>query len=391
MFVYRREDLPADPVFPANLDKLGYFINDKDQIRKISNPTQEFQFKINKNDRWNEVQRAAMNECIREIVLSRLRSLGLVSLCLPLTSGPTKPHVPILVSKNLSTASRVILVFGEPIQDLGIWAYRTVGSEGINAGSAVDFVNAILNPVEDVHTNGTNGVSDNPHPSQKGDVAVVLANTGQLVWHCGTGRAMTINSRLALPRPSAVDPPLAETERNKIPGNRNWQEHVSSVFECILVTRGQLVRHDAKIDVIGLAEGGLGTIRYLATNWDSWRQHVSAICLTSPLHTKSTDLSEANGEELLPNSFAAFVSSRCRAYLLSGEPLGIPLSETQERGCNCYASGEDLNAECIMPKAWPDMLNWLNLAYNNPDYCEEQLAVQEVNPEGLKEVGMPEP
>lgn len=82
MFVFGREDLPADPVFPAELDKLGsvqvqpfssgareltrlskssYFINESDQIRKISDPSQEFQFKINKNERWNQVQRGAMN------------------------------------------------------------------------------------------------------------------------------------------------------------------------------------------------------------------------------------------------------------------------------------------------------------------------------------------
>ncbi|KAL4920952.1 Arb2 domain-containing protein [Aspergillus aurantiobrunneus] len=403
MFVFRRQDLPADPVFPAELDKLGYCINDKDQIRKISDPTQEFQYKINKNDRWNEVQRAAMNgkyfrgyrialllkktifrwvsECIREIVLSRLRDLGLVTLRLPLVSGPTKPHVPVMVSRNLSSASRIIIVFGEPVQDLGIWAYRTVGSEGINAGSAVDFVKAILNASQNVNIDSTNEFSAKAQFSQKGEVAVVLANTGQLVWHCGLGRAMTINSRLALPRPSAVDPPLAETNRNKIPGNSNWQEHVNSVFDGIFATRGQLIRKDAKIDVIGLAEGGLGAIRYLASNWDAWRQHISAMCLATPLHTKSADLLDADGKEPTPDSFAAFVSSRCRAYLLSQEPLGFPLAEDQAHGCNCYASGEDLNAECIMPKTWPQMLNWLNHAYDNPDYCEEQLVVREIGAE----------
>jgi hypothetical protein len=81
MFVYRKEDLPKDPVFPAELDKLGYalpqsfsraglaansarnsyFMNDNDQIRRISDPEQEFQFKINRNPRWNELQREAMN------------------------------------------------------------------------------------------------------------------------------------------------------------------------------------------------------------------------------------------------------------------------------------------------------------------------------------------
>ncbi len=205
-------------------------------------------------------------ECIQDIVLPRLHALGLVTLRLPLSSGPTKPHVPILVSKNLSTASRIILVFGEPVQDLGIWAYRTVGSENINAGSAVNFVKAILNPGEYGNNNGTDGVSGKMSLSQQGGVAVVLANTGQLSWHCGSGRAMTHVARMALPRASAVDPPLLETYRNRIPGHENSLEHVNSVFEGIFAARGQLVRGDAKIDVIGLAEGGYGAIQYLANN-----------------------------------------------------------------------------------------------------------------------------
>ncbi|KAJ0416835.1 Arb2 domain-containing protein [Aspergillus carlsbadensis] len=367
MFVYRKEDLPKDPVFPAELDKLGYFMNDKDQIRKISDPEQEFQFKINRNPRWNELQREAMNECIRKIVSARLRNLGLVTLHLPLNSGPTKPHVPILVSKNLSTASRIILVFGEPIQDLGIWAYRTVGAENINTGSAVDFAKAVL---EHEEKNGG-----------KGDVALVLANTGQLIWHCASGRALSINSWLAQPRPSAVESAPGETKRNKIPGNENWQAHVGSVFNGILSARGQLVRKDVKIDVIGLAEGGLGAIRYLALNWNTWRPHISAICLANPLHTKTAELAPSYGQPNGSDSFAAFMASRCRAYLLSNEPLGLPLFDAPEHGCNCYSSGEGLNVECIMPRAWQHMLKWLDRAYAEPGYCEEQLEVVQVAPE----------
>ncbi|KAL2827847.1 Arb2 domain-containing protein [Aspergillus pseudoustus] len=362
MFVYRKQDLPQDPVFPAELDKLGYFINDKDQIRKISDPEQEFQFKINKNPRWNEVQREAMNECIRRIVSTRLRDLGLVTLQLLLTSSPIKPRVPVLVSKNLKTARRIIVVFGEPVQDLGIWAYRTVGAESINAGSAVDFAKAVLKPSE-------NG---------KGEVALVLANMGQLIWHCTSGRAMTVHSWMAQPRPSAVESAPSETKRNKIRGNENWEAHVSSVFDGILAARGKLVREDAKIDIIGLAEGGLGAIRYLSLNWKTWRHHISAICLSNPLHTKAANLIPQCDQPTGADSLAAFVASRCRAYLLSGEPLGIPLFDSPEHGCNCYSSGEGLNVECIMPKAWPHMLEWLDRAYADPGYCEDQPEVVQV-------------
>ncbi|KAL5343426.1 Arb2 domain-containing protein [Aspergillus crustosus] len=387
MFVLRKQDLPADPVFPANLEKLGYYINDKDQIRKILDASQEFQFKINKNDRWNDVQRGAMNECVRTIVLSRLRALGLATLRLPLTSGPTKPHVPILVSRNLSTASRIILVFGEPVQDLGIWAYRTVGSESINAGSVVDFAKAVLRPDGDTDqahdtTNGFTTTKLSSKGKKNGDVALVLANTGQLVWHCGSGQAMTINSWLSLPRASAVDPPLAESKRNKIPGNANWQEHVDSVFDGIINARGQLVREDVKISVIGAAEGGLGAVRYLARNWETWHPYISAICLATPLHTLVTDIPDPSTQpSSAPQSFRSFLATRCRAYHQSPGPQNYPLPGAKEHGCNCYSSGEELNAECIMPRVWRDVLTWLEKAFEDEAFGEEELVVREVTAE----------
>lgn len=142
-------------------------------------------------------------------------------------------------------------MFGEPIQDLGIWAYRTVGTEGVDAGSAVAFARAVLGP---------NCAAD----FKDADTALLLANTGQLIWHCGSSRAITHQTWLALPRSSAVDAPLMMTRRNKIPLNQDWQEHVACVFDEILSARGRLVREDAKIDIIGLSEGGLGAMRYLA-------------------------------------------------------------------------------------------------------------------------------
>ncbi|KAJ9298698.1 hypothetical protein DTO271G3_3665 [Paecilomyces variotii] len=365
MFVFRREDLPPDPVFPADLEKLGYFINGNDQIRKISDPEKEFVFKINRNDRWNLVNREAMNACIRSIVLSRLSALGLSTLRLPLSAGPEDRHVPIMISSNLKTASRVIVVFGEPVQDLGIWAYRTISTEGIDAGSAVSFAKAVL------------GYED-PEDT-KTDTALILANTGQLIWYNAEGRAITHPSWLALPKESAVDPLPRMTHRNKIPRNGNWEEHVHCVFEDVLKARGRLLSENAKIDIIGLAEGGLAAVMCLAENWSEWNSHISAMCLANPLHYNGIHLfpdpSSASSET--ENSFENFISSRCRAYVLSDRPVNDPVAGAADHGCNCYASGEELNVECIMPKAWKSMLEWLGKAHADPNFGEVQLVLQE--------------
>lgn len=186
--------------------------------------------------------------CIRDIVLSRLHSLGLETLRLPVGASPKTQHVPILVSPSLETKSRIIVVFGEPCQDLGVWAYRTIGREGINIGSAVDFATAILK--------GSEGVDAS-------SIGLILANPGQLVWYCGGEKAISLPTWNAIPKESAVDPPLRMAYRNSIPGSENWREHINYVFEEVL---GKMTSKDSRIDIIGLAEGGLGAIQYLSAN-----------------------------------------------------------------------------------------------------------------------------
>ncbi|KAK2766505.1 hypothetical protein FQN53_006722 [Emmonsiellopsis sp. PD_33] len=348
MFVFRKEALPKDPVFPADLKQLGYFINDNDQIKMISNPEEDFLFRINANDRYNEMQKEAMNTCIREIVTSRLLALGLQPLRLPINAAPDSPHVPILASPSLSTQSRVIVVFGEPVQELGIWAYRTIGSEGINIGSAVNFAAAVLG---DSSSSKTPEQQQNGHDTSTPPPGLILTNPGQLVWHCGTERAISLPMWHALPRRYAVEPPMKMSFRNKIPGSESWQDHVTYVFEEVL---GKLVAADAKIDIIGLAEGGLAAVRYLAEHWNTWHPRISAMVLTNPLHDTN---------HLHPPSFANFISTRCRAYSLSSKPLDTPIPGRYDFGCNCYASGEGLNVECIMPRAWRSMVGWLDGMY----------------------------
>ncbi|OAX79590.1 hypothetical protein ACJ72_06094 [Emergomyces africanus] len=269
MFVFRTEALPKDPVFPADLKQLGYFINDQDQIKMISNPEEDFLFKINANDRYNELQKEAMNTCIREIVTSRLLSLGLKTLRLPIGTAANAQHVPILTSPVIQSQARLIVVFGEPTQDLGIWAYRVIGKEGINIGSAVNFATAVLGDSESrksahpqtINMNASNTQNhDHSHSSRVG-TGLILTNPGQLIWHCAKEKAVSLPMWHALPRRNAVEPPMRMTFRNKIPGNESWQDHITYVFEEVL---GKLAAPDVKIDIIGLAEGGLGAVRYLA-------------------------------------------------------------------------------------------------------------------------------
>lgn len=61
MFRMHLNALPPDDTFPANLEALGYFVTDQDLIRQIANPDKKYQYKINRNDRVNDVFKETMN------------------------------------------------------------------------------------------------------------------------------------------------------------------------------------------------------------------------------------------------------------------------------------------------------------------------------------------
>lgn len=187
--------------------------------------------------------------CVRKHVLERLHDLGLQTLRLPLGVHEKSAHVPILVSPDLEKKSRVIVVFGEPTQDLGIWSYRTVGNDTIGKGSVIDFVKGVLATKSPL----PNGETETP--------GLVLANCGQLVWWCRGEQAISLATWACLPKKSLVDPPPKMTERNQIPGHGHWNEHIEYIFKTVLT---KVASPKAKIDIIGIEEGSLSAVEYLS-------------------------------------------------------------------------------------------------------------------------------
>ncbi|QKX56531.1 uncharacterized protein TRUGW13939_03636 [Talaromyces rugulosus] len=369
MLVYQEKDLPKDPVFVPDLEKLGYFINDKDQIRQVANPEADFKFKLTNNERWNDVHGNAMNECIRRIVLERLSALSLSTVRLPPGVQEGDKHVPILCSSNLRQAKRVVVVFGSSTQDLGIWAYRSIGKLSINGGSMVDFAKTVLKKDGDE-------LSENDE-----DTALVIANAGQLYYHWGSGTAVSYRTWFALPQQSAVHPPLKWSLRNRIPQNANCEEHVKCVFEGILAARGQLVHEEAKIDVIAVSDGAQHATRYLAANWEKWKDYIAAMCLADPIHNKSELVNEGKEIDmdvgLEMGSFSRFLSTRCRAYILSPHPAEWPVPGTLDYGCNTFSSGEPVHSEASIVSCWRSMLQWLDKLHADPSYEEVELIIAE--------------
>lgn len=322
--------------------------------------------------------------CARQIVLKRLRDLGLEEVRLPLGSTETDKHVPILVSPDLASKKYVIVFFPERHTDMGVLSYRVMGDEGINIGSIVNFVQCIMKgppPPSEVTVGGASNTDPNAAPVAKALVerpGIVIANPSQLIWYRGGGRAVTDREWLCMPRESAVHEPMRIDEvRNRVEGNKNFEEHVQYIFEHILSSDDDnqpLCDPRAKISVVGQEYPGSAALQYMVNNWMGWRYRISCVALISPQHSLeglfSTFDMTATGDVAEREQTTDFIARRTRAYRVSHKPLETVMSGRTRLGCNVYSSGETLYEESVFVRCWPSVLDWIDVCRFSDTFAE---------------------
>ncbi|RYP11306.1 hypothetical protein DL764_000124 [Monosporascus ibericus] len=316
MFRRKWSSLPADPAFPSDLKKLGYFINEDDEVRSIENPDYYFKYFLSRNERYNERQRFAMNQALEEEIHKRLTNLGLKKIPIPLgtptttddgtTTTTTAPNIPIFVSADIAQKSRVVLIFGESSQDLGVLAHRVIGGAGgVNKGSMVSIVTSLQ--------------QQRSSPTDAATPGIILANTGQLLWCPSAGRALTRHAFDAAPMKSAVhEGQLVDEDRNRVPGNRSVAEHVGYVFESVVPAFVD-PRKEAPIDVVAVGDAAEAVEKYLDGEavWARWGNRFSCFANVGGYYPMW---------ELKCEGFKQFLRDKARSYLPSLEPLNTVLS-----------------------------------------------------------------
>ncbi|OTA00667.1 hypothetical protein A9Z42_0009200 [Trichoderma parareesei] len=354
--------LPEDVTFPSDLKGLGYFVNEDDEIRSIEDPDNYFKFYINRNPRICARQRFAFNHALESIVHERLEKEGMQKVRLPQGTPATEPHIPIFITLNLEAKIRIVVIFGEPTQDLGLVAGRVAnGPGGINEGSMVSVVRALV-------------ASQHSSPDDASPPGIVLANTGQTYWWPEGKRAITISASAALPLPSLVHKGIREVPSlNRVPGNENPREHVRYIFDEVL---GSMAGERTVVDVVAIGETCEIVERFLDGKeaWDAWGERLGSLILLGPVF-------EVDG--LTNAQFKDFLAKRARGYLLCSEPAGIPLAPPEGNpelsilpmGYPCVSSSETSHVETILIQARSHILSHLQDVAMNPGYENPVIAV----------------
>ncbi|KAJ8109616.1 hypothetical protein ONZ43_g6086 [Nemania bipapillata] len=345
MFKRKWSALPADVKFPSNLKGLGYFINKDSEVRSIENEDNYFKFFINRNLRVCERQRFAMNHEIHK----RLNDLGLCKLSLPLPASDGTPplaSVPIFASASIREKSRVVIIFGETHQDLGVLAHRVIGGNGgIDKGSLVSVVKALLQQ---------QCSSMDPTPP-----GIILANMGELIWWPEGERTLSKSAFDATPMRSAAHiGNYIDAKVNRVPGNESPVAHVKYIFETVVST---LVDSNAGLDIIGLGDGADVVESYwnCSATWDRVGSRINCFASVG---------GQFPAWEVKCDGLQDFLQDRTRAYVPSDEPLGSvlsgpsgnPLTSTFTRlGCPVFSAGEPQHVETLFIASHLTVLDWL--------------------------------
>ncbi|KAH7109072.1 Arb2 domain-containing protein [Dendryphion nanum] len=359
MFRLKEESLPPDASEPADLEKLGYFINDFGQIRMIDHPDQDYQFHWYSQERHNEVRREAMQVCQRNEVLHRLSNLGIEKLYLPQLTNtqPKDPHIPILAppADILKSRKRIVVLINDSLQDLGILAYRRLQRElGVNGGSVVNFAKEMITRSVELDkeldiTKDRAAITD----KNKETPSLIVMNCGQPCYSYKENRALSLRSWATLPRKSiSHDTVILDPVYNFVPGHRNAKEHIKTVFDQV-INNPDFVSPNAEIFVIGIENGAENFLEMLNSEFGKYAGRITAMAVVNSLLAASQ----------LPNpKLRAFLRQRTRQWRVatgSNDPKDCIEVPTAGPDVEIHDSSTPSKSFSSKTKNIPEHINWL--------------------------------
>jgi hypothetical protein len=354
MFVRQHKTLPADPAYPANLEELGFTVNQRGEFISTSaehNTQVYFNFFHTDNERVNEVRKEAMHTAARKAVKDELARLGVKEVFLTGDDGdlieeekPEGPHVTVYATDLdvLKEKMHVVVVIGEHNSDAGILAYRSLMREGgIDKGEFNDHVHeekqtnchmllgSIVGMVKQLNTMGFGALNTRARASSEsssistastlitgGDApGVLILNPGQLLYSHLHGKNMGYKTWSARTRSTAISPGFKiHKDFNHIKGHIDADEHINTVFDKVLP---QIINRAARLHVVGITDGAERFVNWFARSIDedeTSAHQIHAMAFTEPTHDP----------RLLPKNSAVHeqLKRNARSWIRSPKPLG---------------------------------------------------------------------
>ncbi|BFZ64648.1 hypothetical protein YB2330_005798 [Saitoella coloradoensis] len=246
--MFRKKPKVREPfVIPSTLAELGLYITPNDELRQIKNPELPYEYFQRNDTAYNEAYKAAVMKCAYDIVDERLQKLGMERHRIPLGANEDEPQTEVLVSSDLRTNAKKLVVLVPDGSRLGIWGDRILTTWTLHAGSMEDAVRR----------------------AQEAGYSAVICNPGELFYVPSQRRAM----RLFETRASG-----SRTET--IPGNASPQEHFRYVMEEVIK-----LAPAAKVVVLAHLFGTERVVSYFNANWNDWADHLTALGLAKTQHT----------------------------------------------------------------------------------------------------------
>ncbi|CAG8948640.1 unnamed protein product [Penicillium salamii] len=291
--------------------------------------------------------------------------MGMNMWYLPMDKVRPDPEAPIFVSTNIHGAERVVILFGNLVEDLGVFSYRDICDDGIEFGSVLKLATWALSSAEQ-------------------NTALILANPGSQVWQNSLNEAVNMESFSARPRVSAAARSRAIALRNAVKVNDSLLIHTKYIFERLLYAKMKI---GSKVDVIGLSEGGYAAVMYLKQNWSFWRPHMSTIALANPEQNVTVDFDVSDYGN--PESFLSFLKNRGRGFVLSSKEVAVREVGLGTHGVNCFSGGDDYRISRLVSRSISHIISWQNIMYLIPTMMEQVVPVDdEPYPDGQVIRGM---
>ncbi|KAK3834387.1 MAG: hypothetical protein JOS17DRAFT_825136 [Linnemannia elongata] len=289
MYRHRVKKAPS-PVFGDTLEAMQYSINEQRKLIDADGKPYVFDLKA-KNRTYQEAHGRALTEVTMKVIIEQYeKEWDIVRQKVPFwikDDDITSPQANILVSTDLKTCDRVLVLIPNTMEILGAWSRRLLCNENVDVGS-------MLSVVKQARSEGYGILILNPNAH----------------WF--------VEGKASVDIPSKVDVPM-------IPKLNSPEEHVDYVLSTLVPEMAS-----KKLFFIAHKYGAHALLHTLYKQFDMFKNRVGGIALIEGVHSidSYSDL-----------SFQKWWSLNTAAFIQSGEEEKGQVEFRVHSGCNCYKTG----------------------------------------------------